>query len=129
MRQVARRESDGILGAMRQVALAGGRPLSHADTVSVLAAAHYLFTIDRVDEALGALARVDRALISTHLQHDYLAAYAATLEGDLARARSLAAPWASHPVDRWRKRFEALLAMLDEAGGGPSRAAAAVDRI
>src|SRR5262245_31472531 len=42
MRPVGRRESDAILGAMRQVALAGGRPLSHADTVSVLAAAHYL---------------------------------------------------------------------------------------
>ena len=42
MRPVGRRESDAILGAMRQVALAGGRPLSHADTVSVLAAARYL---------------------------------------------------------------------------------------
>ena len=42
MRPVGRRESDAILGAMRQVALAGGRPLSHADTVSILAAAHYL---------------------------------------------------------------------------------------
>jgi ubiquinone biosynthesis protein Coq4 len=42
MQQIARRESDAILGAMRQVALAGGRPLSHADTVSILAAARYL---------------------------------------------------------------------------------------
>src|SRR5216683_3581565 len=42
MRQVGHRESDAILGAMRQVALAGGRPLSYADTASILAAAHYL---------------------------------------------------------------------------------------
>lgn len=42
MRQVGHRESDAILSAMRQVALAGGRPLSHADTASILAAAHYL---------------------------------------------------------------------------------------
>ena len=42
MRQIGHRESDAILGAMRQVALAGGRPLSYADTASILAAAHYL---------------------------------------------------------------------------------------
>src|SRR5947208_1299822 len=42
MRQVGRRESDAILGAMRQVALAGGRALSHTDTTSITGAAHYL---------------------------------------------------------------------------------------
>lgn len=34
--------SDAILGAMRQVALAGGGALSYADTASIRAAAHYL---------------------------------------------------------------------------------------
>jgi ubiquinone biosynthesis protein Coq4 len=42
MRSIDRRESDAILGAMRQVALAGGRPLSHADTASIKSAARYL---------------------------------------------------------------------------------------
>jgi hypothetical protein len=42
MRAVGHRESDAILGAMRQVALAGGRPLSHADSASIAAAGHYL---------------------------------------------------------------------------------------
>jgi len=42
VRAVSHRESDTILGAMRQVALAGGRALSHADTASILAAGHYL---------------------------------------------------------------------------------------
>lgn len=42
MRPIDRRESDAILGAMRQVALAGGRPLSHADTASIKSGAHYL---------------------------------------------------------------------------------------
>ena len=42
MRAIDRRHSDAILGAMRQVALAGGRPLSHADTASIRAAGHYL---------------------------------------------------------------------------------------
>ena len=42
MRQVTHRESDAILGAMRQVALAGGHAITDADSASILAAAHYL---------------------------------------------------------------------------------------
>src|SRR5688572_28383235 len=42
MREVGQRESDAILGAMRQVALAGCRAITYADTTSVLAAARYL---------------------------------------------------------------------------------------
>lgn len=42
MREVGLTESDAILGAMRQVALAGSRPISHADTTSIAAAGHYL---------------------------------------------------------------------------------------
>src|SRR6185503_4757647 len=49
MRPIGHRESDAILGAMRQVALAGGRPLSHADSVSLRAAGHYLLRRDGVD--------------------------------------------------------------------------------
>ena len=42
MRAVGPRESDAILGAMRQVALAGGHTITYADTASIRAAAHYL---------------------------------------------------------------------------------------
>jgi hypothetical protein len=42
VREVGRRQSDAILGAMRQVALAGGHAISHADSASIAAAAHYL---------------------------------------------------------------------------------------
>jgi hypothetical protein len=51
------------------------------------------------------------------MQHDYLAGYAACLTGELARARELAARWRDHPVDRWRHKFAALAAMLDEVDG------------
>ncbi|MCY0989073.1 hypothetical protein OV203_18195 [Nannocystis sp. ILAH1] len=87
----------------------------------LLAAAHYLFSLDRIDDALAALARVDPGQLATRLQYDYLAAYAACCSGDLAAARALAEPWRNHPVDRWRNRITALLAMLDEAEGrGPA---------
>lgn len=85
-----------------------------------LAAAHYLFTMDRPDDAVRALARVTAPAGAAALQHAYLAAYAAAAQGELATARALAAPHADHPVDRWRHRFAALLAMLDEVAGAPA---------
>jgi hypothetical protein len=42
MRAVDHHYSEAILGAMRQVALAGGHALSYADTASILAAGRYL---------------------------------------------------------------------------------------
>ena len=42
MREIGHRESDAILGAMRQIALAGGHAITYADTTSVLAAGRYL---------------------------------------------------------------------------------------
>ena len=42
MREIGHSESDAILGAMRQVALAGGHAITYADTTSVLAAGRYL---------------------------------------------------------------------------------------
>jgi hypothetical protein len=91
----------------------------------LLAAAHYLLAQDRVAPALAVLARLDermrvagaRATLADRMQHDYLAGYAACLTGDLGRARELAHRWRDHPVDRWRHRFGALAAMLDEVDG------------
>lgn len=83
----------------------------------LLAAAMYLLTQDRVEDAIAALSRVQVAAISDRMQYDYLAAYAACMVGDVRRARELAAPWREHPVDRWRHTFGALLAMLDEVDG------------
>ncbi len=82
-----------------------------------LAAAHYLFAMDRPDDATRALGRVGAPTGAAALQHAYLAAYAAAAAGDLAAARAHAGPHAEHPVDRWRHRFAALVAMLDEVAG------------
>ncbi|HEU4733122.1 MAG TPA: hypothetical protein VFT22_34755, partial [Kofleriaceae bacterium] len=83
----------------------------------LVAAAHYLLVQDRVPPALAVLARIDPGALAERMQYDYLAAYAACLTGELVRARQLAARWTGHPVDRWRHRFAALAAMLDEVEG------------
>jgi hypothetical protein len=86
-----------------------------------LAAAHYLFALERPDDAARALARCTSPTAAAALQADYLAAYAAIGRGDLPTARALAAAHRDHPVDRWRTRFAALAAVLDEAAGaGPT---------
>jgi hypothetical protein len=61
MRAIGRCESDAILGAMRQVALAGGRPLTEIDTASIRGAAHYLMRRNDVGDlaALPAVAPAD----------------------------------------------------------------------
>jgi hypothetical protein len=84
----------------------------------LLAAAHYLLAQDRIDDALAILARVRTDAIADRMQHDYLAAYLACVIGDLGRARDAAQRWREHPVDRWRHKFGALSAMLDEVQGG-----------
>ena len=84
----------------------------------LLAAARYLLAQDRIDDALALLARVDAERVADRLQHDYLAAYAACLARRPRRARaSSRRRWRDHPVDRWRHRFGALVAMLDEIDG------------
>ena len=83
----------------------------------LLAAAVYLLAQDRVEPALEVLARVSRDAVADRMQYDYVAAYAACLAGDPAAARERIRPWLAHPVDRWRHRFGAMAAMLDEVTG------------
>lgn len=85
-----------------------------------LVAAHYLFAQDRWGDARAAMARAEAGDAAGHrsrMQLDYLRAYAACAAGELEEARALARRWLDQPVDRWRKRFTALVAMLDEVAG------------
>lgn len=72
MRAVDHRESDAILGAMRQVALAGGHAISHTDTVSILAAGHYLLRRHDLTD-IGSLPAVEPADLARRLKERELA--------------------------------------------------------
>ena len=72
MRAVDHRESDAILGAMRQVALAGGHAISHTDTVSILAAGHYLLRRHDLSD-IGTLPAVEPADLGRRLKDRELA--------------------------------------------------------
>ena len=77
-----------------------------------LAITYYLALQDRIEEALANFASLDRETLSEKLQYDYLAAYLALFREDLDTARTLAANYANHPVDRWRNRFANLANQL-----------------
>jgi hypothetical protein len=108
--------NDGLSAQYRRfLELVSHRPTAtHED---LLAAAHYMLAQDRADETFALLRRIKRDQLADAMQYDYLAAYAACLEGNPAAARELAQRWREHPVDRWRNRFGALVSMLDEVAG------------
>ncbi|HEX2689872.1 MAG TPA: hypothetical protein VHN14_24805 [Kofleriaceae bacterium] len=129
--------NDGLAAQYtRFLELVAHRPAPSGE--DLLAAAHYLLAQDRVAPALAVLARLDArsavagggapagALVD-RMQYDYLSGYAACLTGDLGRAREVATRWRDHPVDRWRRTFAALAALLDEVDGAPPAGARAGD--
>jgi hypothetical protein len=98
------------------------------DNDDLMAVTYYLLLQDRVDEGLSFLARVDRDRLDTQLQYDYFAAYAAFCREQPGEARKIAARYADHGVDRWRKRFDNVIAQADEIEGKAAKAPDADDR-
>ena len=139
MRVVDHHHSDAILGAMRQVALAGGHALTYADTASILAAGRYLLrrpglgdidTLPAVDpndfvaalkgeselarEGLKYLAIM--ALVDGSLDHRKLARvleYARALDIEADYLTDLVEAASGHlawaTADMWRKNFDSII--------------------
>jgi hypothetical protein len=143
MRAVSRRESDAILGAMRQVALAGGHALSHADTASILAAGHYLLrrpdltdisTLPAIEPAdlvailkertiaeeamkyLAIMAMVDGVLDRDKLKRALEYSRALDIEADYLTdlVEAASGHLAWATADMWRKNFDSVLSRPSE---------------
>ena len=144
MRTIGRRESDAILGAMRQIALAGGHAITYADTTSVLAAGRYLLRrrdlsdigtlpamepIDLVSvlrgqpevaqEAVKYLAVM--AMVDGRLDHRKLARvldYSRALDVEADYLTELVEAASGHlawaTADMWRKNFDSVLSRSSE---------------
>jgi hypothetical protein len=97
-----------------------------------LAVVYYLLLQDRIEEALAAFQQVNPETVATRIQYDYLSAYLQLFSDEPGRARAIAARYAGHPVDRWRKAFAAIIHQLSEAEGkggeGEGEVADAEDR-
>lgn len=143
MRAVGHRESDAILGAMRQVALAGGHTITYADTASILAAGRYLLRRHGLTD-LGTLPAAEPADLVATLKDRSLAeeavkylAIMAMVDGSLdakklkrvleySRALDVEADYLTDLVeaasghlawataDMWRKNFDSVLSRSSE---------------
>ncbi|MGQ0583223.1 MAG: hypothetical protein ACT4O6_14900 [Reyranella sp.] len=143
MRAVSHRESDTILGAMRQVALAGGHALSHADTASILAAGHYLLrrpdltdisTLPAIEPAdlvailknrevateavkyLAIMAMVDGTLDADKLKRVLEYSRALDIEADYLTdlVEAASGHLAWATADMWRKNFDSIISRSSE---------------
>ncbi len=144
MRAVDHRHSDAILGAMRQVALAGGHALTYADTASILAAGRYLLRRPGLGDidTLPAVAPADlvaalkgeggvareavkylaiMALVDGSLEHAKLRCvleYARALDVEADYLTDLVEAASGHlawaVADMWRKNFDSVISRSSE---------------
>ena len=94
--------------------LAHTRSLSDDDRLAVV---HALLTQDRIEEARAHFERIRPEGTATRMQVDYAAAVLALHSGDGERAKAIALPHVTEGIDRWRRRFELVVAQVDEALG------------
>lgn len=94
--------------------------LSYAPNLNAtdrLGIAYYLLLQDRIEEGLEWFATVDKNSIESHLQYDYLKAYAALYQETPEVAAEIAAKYNDHGIDRWRERFATISEQVQEIQG------------
>ena len=84
------------------------------DDEAKLAIVYYLLLQDRYEEGLVWFRRIDPDNVTTKLQFDYLRCWLAFLEEKPGEAEGIAKKYAAYPVDRWREKFEEVLAQATE---------------
>ncbi|MBL8825025.1 MAG: hypothetical protein JNJ77_20725 [Planctomycetia bacterium] len=98
------------------------------DDADRMAITYYLLLQDRYDEAAETFSRIQAGKLTSRMQYDYCAAYLAFLSEEPGKARAIATPYLSHPVDRWRNTFTTVINQLDEMEGKGVKTADADDR-
>ncbi|OQX27089.1 MAG: hypothetical protein BWK80_07135 [Desulfobacteraceae bacterium IS3] len=86
------------------------RPAS--DDADMTAICYYLLLQDRVSESLTFFRQIDKIKLQTQMQYDYLQVYLDFYEGNVERARKIAAGYADYPVQHWRERFREAVTYL-----------------
>lgn len=75
---------------------------------------YYLLIQNRITEAIDSFSSIDRNLVESKLQYDYLAGYLAMHRGEYAVAETIANRHSKHPVPRWRQRFSEMQSHLQQ---------------
>lgn len=83
----------------------------------LLAVCHQLLLQDRAPEAIAFFERIDPERLASRLQYDYIRAYFGFYTSAFDEMRAIAGRYTDYPVMRWRKRFQQIIAQLDEIEG------------
>jgi len=95
--------------------LANRSPLSSDDHLVVT---YYMLLQDRVDEALEHFGKIEDKAVVASMPWAYCDAYLDLYQSKPDEAKAKAQKWVDYPVDHWRKRFENVVAMVDQINGG-----------
>ncbi len=87
------------------------------DSDSHLVVTYYMLLQDRIDDALMHFGKIDSAEVAQSMSYAYCDAYLDLYRGNPDEAKAKAMKWVKYPVDRWRKKFEGVVAMVDEIQG------------
>ena len=95
--------------------LANRRELTDDDHLVVT---YYMLLQDRIETALDHFSKVSKDTLPSQIQYDYCDAFLDMYREAPNEAAAKAAKWADYPVDHWRKRFQHILAQVNEINGG-----------
>ena len=90
------------------------------DSDNRLVVTYYLLLQDRIDEAMKQFAKVESKDVVQTMPYAYCDAYLDLYREKPDDAMAKAKKWTDYPVDRWRNRFENIVAMVEEIKGGSS---------
>ena len=88
------------------------------DSDNRLVVTYYLLLQDRIDEALQQFAKVESKEVVKTMPYAYCDAYLDLYREKPDSALRKAQKWVDYPVDRWREKFENVVAMVKEIQSG-----------
>ncbi|MDB4766538.1 hypothetical protein OAG71_02490, partial [bacterium] len=88
------------------------------DSDNRLVVTYYLLLQDRIDEALQQFEKIESKNVVNTMPYAYCDAYLDLYREKPEDALRKAKKWVNYPVDRWRERFENVVAMVKEIQGG-----------
>ena len=88
------------------------------DSDNRLVVTYYLLLQDRIDEALQQFAKIESKDVVQTIPYAYCDAYLDLYREKPAEALRKAEKWVDYPVDRWREKFENVVAMVKEIQSG-----------
>ena len=88
------------------------------DSDNRLVVTYYLLLQDRIDESMKHFAKVKSKDVVQTMPYAYCDAYLDLYREKPDDAMAKAKKWTDYPVDRWRNKFENIVAMVEEIKGG-----------